>query len=179
MNSELETIDFSRCIEHCVQRDRIHRNLHFSGDWSRLKWFRTRARWKQDRFQSINRHYYVSKRSMHRLQSDCISSVVALSKARSRETLNKRGTAEWEERWGSRRVRNRSDTIWRDGGREEGWELNKCLPAEICVPIFETPKFPRTAKWHHTFTALSSLSPFVCLTCGSIFLSLWHTHVRP
>lgn len=25
-------------------------------------------------------------------------------------------------------------------------ELNKCLPAEICVPIFEAPEFPRTAK---------------------------------
>lgn len=30
--------------------------------------------------------------------------------------------------------------------RGKGWELNKCLPAEICVPIFETPEFPRTAK---------------------------------
>lgn len=159
-----------------MRRDRIHRNLHFRGDWSRPKWSRTCARWKQNRFQSINRHY-VSMRSMHRLQSNWISPVVALSKARSREMSNKREAAEWEERWGSRRigiVRTRFGEMEGEGGRME--ELNKCLPAEICVPIFETLEFPRTAKWHHTFTALSSLSPLVRLTCGSIFLSLWCIH---
>lgn len=45
------------------------------------------------------------------------------------------------------RLKSRSDHDFerRELSGEE-WELNKCLPAEICVPIFETPEFPRTAK---------------------------------
>lgn len=91
------------------------------------------------------------------------------SKARSRETSNKRAATERGGRWGSREIEIALGP-WFRGTREpsrEGWELNKCLLAEICVPIFETPEFPRTAKWHHTFAALA---PFLRLSAS--FMSL-------
>lgn len=155
-----------------MRRGCIHRNLHFHGDWSRLKWFHTHARWKQDRFQSINRHHYVSRHSMHRLRSDCISRVQRHVRAKRRINAGQFNERKGE---GAGGLKSFGHDLGRRG-RGEGWELNKCLPAEICVPIFETPEFPRTAKWHHTFAALSSLSPRVRLTCGSIFPFLRYIH---
>lgn len=38
-----------------------------------------------------------------------------------------RGKVRGQEDW------NRSDTIWGDEAVGREWELNKCLPAEICV----------------------------------------------
>jgi len=102
--------------------------------------------------------------SMHRLRSDCISSVIMRSKARPREMSNKRGVAEWEERWGNRWIG--IGRIWDEG--QAKWELNKCLPAEICVPIFESRNF-REPQSDIIHLSHSSLSLLVRLICSSIF----------
>lgn len=81
-------------------------------------------------------------RSMHRLRSDCISRRAL--KGTFARMSNKRRAAKREERRETQRIGIGRD-LGSPGGREGGEgveELNKCLPAEICVPIFEAPEFP-------------------------------------
>lgn len=150
------------------------------------------ARWKQDRFQSINRHT-ITRQSAY-LHTRCVAfdqiafrSSVASSKARSREMSNKRAALERRRggkvrKQGDWKLKSRARTVvisndegwrgWKEG--DEGEELNKCLPAEICVPIFETLEFPRTAKWHHT--GLPFLLTLSTLHVVRFFSSFKHTH---
>lgn len=154
------------------------RNLHFHGDQSKLKWSHTHARWKQDRFQSINRHHYVSMHSMRRLP-------IGLHFA-SRRAF--KGTFRAKRRINAGQLNERKgegarglESLGHDLGsrrRGKGRELNKCLPAERYA--FQYLKLRNFREPQNDIIRLPHSRPFLRLSVSRVvrffFLCSIHTY---